>query len=80
MAPKFPKPVYDDGGRRRWKQSEIINYDRALQGLDPIERDPADERWLTAAQIRQRYSCSDMWIWRRTTGAERAAEASDEAA
>jgi hypothetical protein len=69
--PRFPKPYYD-GPRRRWRETDIINYDRALQGLEPIERDPADERWLNSAQVREHYGgVSDMWIWRRTTGAER---------
>lgn len=65
MNPQFPSPVYD-GKRRRWRESAVINFDRALEGLEPIERDPADERWLNSAQIRERYGVSDMWIWRRT--------------
>ena len=67
----FPKPAYFQK-QRRWKQSAIINYERGLQGLAPIECDPANERWLTSADLRDRFQCSDMWLWRRTTGADRA--------
>jgi hypothetical protein len=62
--PRFPQPTWD-GPRRRWAESAIVNYDLARQGLPPIQRDPADERWLTSAQIRQRYQVSNMWLWRR---------------
>ena len=48
-----------------------VRRQRAEAGLPPIEFDPADEQWLTAAQMRERYGVSDMWLWRRTAGAER---------
>lgn len=64
MPPLFPEPV-NVGQRRLWRESDIVNYDRALQGLPPVERDEADERWLPSSYIRRRYNCSDMWIYRR---------------
>jgi hypothetical protein len=51
--------------------SEIINYERTLGGLPHLDPDPNEERWLTAAQLRERFGVSDMWIWRRTTSAAR---------
>ena len=74
MPLKLPKPRYRNG-RRYWPQSEVINAERAEAGLPPIEPDPATERWLTAAQMRERYGVSDMWLWRRTVGDERQPEA-----
>jgi hypothetical protein len=71
MAPdpdeRFPYATYF-GTQRRWKLSDVIDYERKLAGLPPLETfDPADERWLTAAQMRERYGgVSDMWLWRRT--------------
>jgi hypothetical protein len=70
MAPNpdqhFPDPLYI-GKQRRWRLSELINYERALAGLPPAECNPADEQYLTAAQVRTRYgNVSDMWLWRRT--------------
>jgi hypothetical protein len=63
--PAFPEPI-KTRGRRRWRLSEIVNYERALAGLPPLEIDPFDERWLTAAQVRGRFGgVSDMWLYRR---------------
>ncbi len=70
MNPKFPQPRYRHK-RRYWAKSAVVNYERAEAGLPPIQFDPADEQWLTAAQMRERYGVSDMWLWRRTAGAER---------
>ena len=66
MEPPLPKPVYV-GNQRRWKLSDVLNYERALAGDPPLEQfDPADERWLTSAQMRKRFgNVSDMWLWRR---------------
>jgi hypothetical protein len=75
MEPSFPTPVYF-GKRRHWRMSDVLNYERALAGLSPLPTDPTEERWLTAAQLRARYGgVSDMWIWRRTAGADRQPEA-----
>jgi hypothetical protein len=69
--PLFPKPTYF-GRERRWRLSEIINYERELTELPPLPFDPATERWLTASQLRVRFGdVSDMWIWRRTTPTSR---------
>ena len=65
MTQQFPRPIYF-GRRRHWRLSEVLNYERALAGLPPLQHDPAAERWLTAAQMRERYGVSDMWLWRRT--------------
>jgi hypothetical protein len=64
---RFPDATYF-GAQRRWKLSDVIDYERKLAGLPRLETfDPADERWLTAAQMRERYGgVSDMWLWRRT--------------
>src|SRR4051812_3367494 len=70
MEPRFPIPIYT-AKRRRWRLSEVLDYERALAGLPPLQHDPAAERWLTAAQMRERFGASDMWLWRRTVGAER---------
>jgi hypothetical protein len=65
MKEMFPSPVMMHG-RRFWRLSDIINYERALAGLPPIKVDPADDRWLTAPQLRARFGgVSDMWLWRR---------------
>jgi hypothetical protein len=77
MTP-LPAPIYE-GKRRRWRVSLIINYERALDGLPPLEFDPAEERWLTAAQLRERLNVSDMWLWRRTAGANRQVESPEAA-
>ena len=74
MEPRFPSPVYF-GKRRHWALSAVLDYERALAGLPPLEHDPAAERWLTAAQMRERYSVSDMWLWRRTAEADGRPEA-----
>lgn len=63
--PKLPEPIYI-GKRRRWKLSEIVNYERACANLPPLDApNQVDETYLTAAQLRQRFGVSDMWIWRR---------------
>src|SRR4051794_37986572 len=70
---EFEKPLYING-RRFWKQSGLVNYERALAGEPPLPPpDPADERYLCAAQVRQRYGgVSDMWLWRRLHEGEQA--------
>src|SRR4051812_43115702 len=68
--PQFPRPVYF-GKRRHWSSHDVLNFERQLAGLSPLQPDPVNERWLTAAQIRERYNVSDMWLWRRTAGGER---------
>jgi hypothetical protein len=70
MEIKFPQPRYRQK-RRYWPLSDVVNYERAEAGLPPIDFDPAAERWLTAAQMRERYGVSDMWLWRRTAEADR---------
>lgn len=57
MEPEYPQPRYRNK-RRFWALSEVVNYERAEAGLPPIEFDPADERWLSAAQMRERYGVS----------------------
>jgi hypothetical protein len=74
MEPPFPTPAYF-GKRRHWRLSDVLAYERALAGLPPLPVDPAEERWLTAADMRRRFGVSDMWLWRRTAGAERVPEA-----
>jgi len=73
-GPALPKPTYFNG-RRKWKLSEIINYEKACAGLEPVEMDPREDCWLNSAQLRTRFSVSDMWLWRHTTGARRQVEA-----
>jgi hypothetical protein len=68
---KFPSPLYE-GKRRYWRESSVINFERALEGLPPLEIEPSKDRLLTAAQVRTRFGgVSDMWLWRRTAGADR---------
>jgi hypothetical protein len=74
MEPPFPTPVYF-GKRRHWALSRLVNWERDKAGLPLIAPDPADERWLTAAQVRERYGVSDMWLYRRTAGADRQPQA-----
>jgi hypothetical protein len=75
MEPQFPSPIYF-GKRRHWRLSSVLAYERALAGLSPLEQsDPTEERWLTAADMRRRFGVSDMWLWRRTAGADRQHEA-----
>ena len=28
----FPDPIVDDGGRLRWRKSDVLNYERGLAG------------------------------------------------
>jgi hypothetical protein len=78
--PTFPSPIYH-GKQRRWRLSDVVNYERDLSGLPPLSLGPLDERWLTAAQMRERYGhVSDMWLWRRTAGRQRSAARDGEAA
>lgn len=68
----FPAPLRIRG-RRMYRLSEIVAYERALAGLPSLNHDPADERWLSAAQVRERFGgVSDMWLWRRHREAEAA--------
>jgi hypothetical protein len=65
MSVPFPAPEFH-GKRRRWRLSGLIQYEHALAGLPPpAPTDAADERYLTSAQVRQRYQVSDMWLHRR---------------
>jgi hypothetical protein len=70
--PDFPTPTLL-GKRRHWRLSDLIKYENHLSGQQSVELDPAVERWLTAAQVRERFQVSDMWLWRRTTGVARQA-------
>ena len=36
--PSFPDPTYF-GRERRWRLSDIVNYERALAGLPPLDFD-----------------------------------------
>jgi hypothetical protein len=70
--PLFPEPSYF-GKRRHWRLSELLAYEAAAAGKPPPEPgDPAEERYLTATQVKTRYQVSDMWLHRRS--AERPAE------
>ena len=66
MTPTFPPPEFF-GKRRRWRLSELVRYERALAGEPAPDHpvDAADERYLTSAQVRERYQVSDMWLHRR---------------
>lgn len=78
--PRLAQPIYI-GRLRYWKLSDIVNYERELHGEPPLpDPDPADERYLSAAQLRHRFGdVSDMWIWRRLHEAD-AARSEQEAA
>jgi hypothetical protein len=69
--PELPPPVYFDRFRR-WRLSELLEYERKLAGVaepaEPIA--PEAEVFLTAAQVRARYGVSDMWLHRRTARAK----------
>jgi hypothetical protein len=63
--PTLPPPTYF-GRVRHWKLSQLLEYEAALAGTpDKQVINPVDERFLSAAQVRERYGVSDMWIWRR---------------
>ena len=66
QEPRFAEPIYW-GKRRVWKLSDLLKYEAAVAGETmPDQLPPEDERFLTAAQVRERYGgVSDMWIWRR---------------
>jgi hypothetical protein len=65
VKPSFPLPIIFRR-QRHWRLSELLVYEAAAAGLSkPDPLNPEDERYLTSAQIRQRYGVSDMWIWRR---------------
>ena len=72
MEPPLPDPIYV-GKQRRWKLSKVLAYERELAGEPPLDHlEPVDERWLTAAQMRERFgNVSDMWLWRRGRGRSR---------
>ena len=71
MNEPFPKPSYH-GTRRLWRLSELLAYERASAGQPPDPPlPPADEHFLTAAQVKARYGgVSDMWLWRRLHGCD----------
>jgi hypothetical protein len=72
MTARLPHPTYFNR-ERRWRLSELLPYEAALAGEPPPPPlPPEQERWLTAAQLRDRLSVSDMWIWRRLQEAEAA--------
>ena len=63
--PTFPAPDYFCK-RRRWPLSKLLAYESAITGQPPPEPlDASEERYLTAAQVRERYQVSDMWLHRR---------------
>ena len=65
MKIDFPSPTVFCR-QRHWRLSDLLSYEAAAAGLpEPGPLDPADELYLTAAQVRKRYGVSDMWIWRR---------------
>jgi AT hook motif len=69
MEPPLFLPEHTYMGRqRRWRLSEVLDYERALAGLPPHgPLEATEERWLSAAQMRERFGrVSDMWLWRRT--------------
>jgi hypothetical protein len=67
----LPDPV-KQCGRLYWWLSEIINYERALEGKPPIEMDPAEDRRLTARKLRERWGgISNMTLYRRRFGVSR---------
>jgi hypothetical protein len=75
MKSDFPTPTIF-GRQRHWRLSDLLAYEHALAKKplpDPLPA--ADERYLTAAQVRERYSVSDMWLHRRLK--EREGETSD---
>lgn len=78
MKAEFPQPKYD-GPRRRWALSELRAYDAQVAGDPaPPPLPPAEERFLTAAQVRERYgNVSDMWLWRRINRRDAAASESE---
>ena len=64
-TPAFPAPDFF-GKQRRWRLSELLAYENAVAGRPSTESfDVSNERYLTAAQVRERYQVSDMWIHRR---------------
>ena len=64
-TPPFPAPDFF-GKRRRWRLSGLLAYEQAVAGRpSPESFDVSEERYLTAAQVRERYQVSDMWIHRR---------------
>lgn len=65
MTARLPRPKYF-GRERRWKLSDILAWEAALTGeVSPPPLPPEKEKWFTAAQLRDRLSVSDMWLWRR---------------
>ncbi len=76
MQPLFPQPERF-GHQRRWRLSALIAYEHEVEGKQPPAADAAADRFLTAAQVRERYQVSDMWLWRRL--ARRAALTSEDA-
>ena len=65
MKPDFPTPTIF-GRQRHWRLSDLLAYERALSGEPvPDQLPAADERYLTASQVRERYNVSDMWLHRR---------------
>ena len=65
VLPVFPSPTIF-GRQRHWRLSDLLVYEAVAAGRPkPEPLDPAEECYLTAAQVRNRYGVSDMWIWRR---------------
>lgn len=72
----LPDPI-KQCGRLYWWLSEIINYERALEGKLPIKMDPVEDRRLTARQLRERWGgISNMTLYRRRFSASHQAETS----
>ena len=71
--PIFPRPVYR-GPIRMYRLSELLAYEAALSDQPPPPPlSPAEEKWLSAKDVRSRYgNVSEMWLWRRRREAEAA--------
>jgi len=68
---RFPAPLYGEGRRRRWSETDLLNYERGLRGLPPVERPPEQDRWLSSADVKRRLGVSSMWLHRRASEHDR---------
>lgn len=65
----FPQPVELPGLRRRWRLSDLERYEDG-----ETERTSANEIWLSASQVGDRYSMSRVSVW---NAAKKAREEAD---